>query len=164
MTGNPIPTQSRAVVKGRDLGRCIRCGGAANQYHHRRRRRILDAHTHKPCNALTLCSVCHAWVHANPVAARTHGWIVSAWEDHPGMLPVSTFLWGWVLLHHDGTFTHLSECEQCGQPALLDGGLCVNCLRLEVCCRTPQEAAAAYCGCGGAAAAAVRQLEERMHA
>lgn len=161
---NQIPTKSREVVAARDRRRCVRCGGAGNQYHHRRRRRVLDEHTHQACNGITLCPVCHAWVHANPDQARSFGWIVTAWEDQPDRQPIYTFLWGWTQLRCDGTVTLLSECEGCEKPALLDGGLCIDCLRAEVCCGSPHEAVARSCGCGGMAGTAIRRLRERLEA
>lgn len=162
MPPNPIPTKSRDVVRARDQRRCVRCGGAGIDYHHRRRRGVVDSHTHEACNGITLCPVCHAWVHANPDVARAFGWIVTAWESNPRVMPVSTFLWGWVELRCDGTLTLLSECEGCEKPALLDGGLCLDCLMVERCCGSPQEAVARSCGCGGAAAVAIRNLKARM--
>lgn len=159
---NPIPTKSRLVVRTRDQGRCVRCGGVGGEWHHRRRRRVTDTHTHEACNGITLCPVCHAWVHANPAMAKSFGWIVSAWETDPSAHPVNMFLWGWAGLRCDGTVVLLSECEECEKPALLDGGLCVDCLALERCCGSPQEAVALGCGCGGAAAVAIRRLRERL--
>lgn len=164
VTGNPIPTKSRETVTARDHHHCVRCGGRGNQWHHRRRKRVEDEHTHQACNGITLCPVCHAWVHANPDLARAFGWIVSAWEDRPDTMPIYTFLWGWTLLACDGTVTLLNECEGCEKPALLEGGLCLSCLTEEVCCATPQEAVFRMCGCGGGASTAIRRLKERMQA
>jgi hypothetical protein len=157
---NRIPTASRLIVGARDNGHCVRCGGKGNEWHHRRRRGVRDEHTHAACNGVTLCSVCHAWCHANPTAAREKGWIVSA-HDNPHQAPVWTFLYQWVLLNHDGTLHLVGECDACGQIDFLSSGLCLDCLRQEVCCPSPQAAAASLCGCGGGASAEIRELIER---
>jgi hypothetical protein len=39
---------------------------------------------------VTLCSVDHKWVHANPIEAMALGLIVSRWVDNPYDVPVST--------------------------------------------------------------------------
>jgi hypothetical protein len=158
---NEIPTASRLIVSARDNGQCVRCGGRGSEQHHRRRRRVKDAHTHAACNLITLCSTCHPWVHAYPRQARTYGWIVSAHDD-PHDIPVETFIYHWVLLNHDGTLHMVGQCEECGQIRLLDGGLCVDCLRIEVCHSTAHAAAAALCDCGGSAAEGIRRIRERM--
>lgn len=158
-----IPTASRQVVSERDLDRCVRCGGRSGAWHHRRRRRVEDSHTHEACNGILLCITCHAWVHANPKLAREMGWIVSAW-DLPPAHPVMTFAYGWVSLRCDGTFVLLGACEQCDKPAVLEGGLCLECLSDEVCCPNPAVAVHRMCGCRGAAGVALQRLRERMEA
>lgn len=158
---NPIPTKSRLLVAARDAGHCLRCGGKGNQWHHRRRRGVKDSHTHAACNGITLCpSICHPWVHANPTAAKGMGWIVGAHDD-PHESPVYTFMWGWVLLNHDGTFDAVGECESCETITFTESGLCMVCLRAEVCCPNPQAAASTLCGCGGGAAQSLGRLIQR---
>lgn len=63
----------------RDQDRCVRCRmkPSVKQWHHRRGRAVDDDHQHTPCNGITLCPTCHAWVHANPFEARAKGWIVA---------------------------------------------------------------------------------------
>lgn len=157
---NPIPTKSREIVTARDAGHCVRCGGKGNEWHHRRRRGVKDSHTHEACNGITLCSVCHAWCHANPTVAKAMGWIVSA-HDNPHEAPVRTYMFGWALLNHDGTLHLVGECEVCERITFTSSGRCMTCLREEVCCYSPQMAAAGMCDCGGAAATELRELVDR---
>lgn len=157
---NDIPTASRLIVGARDNMHCTRCGGKGNEWHHRRRRGVKDSHTHAACNGITLCFICHAWVHANARIARSMGWIVSSHGD-PHEEPVHTFMYQWVLLNHDGTMHLVGECEGCETVTFLQRGLCMTCLRKEVCCSSPEGAAAVLCGCGGAAAMDLRKLIER---
>lgn len=128
---NEIPLFSRLAVAERDRTKCVRCGGAGSAWHHRRRRRVKDAHTHEPCNGVTLCLVCHAWAHANPRLAIEQGWIVSAWNS-PLDKPVFTFLYGWAFLNCDGTLVLAGECGECQSIAVLEKGLCLDCLIKEV--------------------------------
>jgi hypothetical protein len=160
VTGNPIPTRSRTIVTARDNGHCVRCGGRGNEWHHRRRRGVKDEHTHAACNGITLCTTCHGWVHANPTTAKGMGWVVSAHGD-PHEEPVYTFLYGWALLNHDGTLHLVGECDECETVTFLDGGLCMVCLRAEVCCSSATAASIALCGCGGHAAEALRRVIDR---
>ena len=90
-----IPEWSRASVKMRCQSRCERCGAPAPRgaWHHRRSRSVRDTHTHCPCNGVWLCNNDHAWVHANPLAARQNGFIVSRNETEPATVPVLT-PWG----------------------------------------------------------------------
>jgi hypothetical protein len=157
---NLIPTKSRLLVGVRDAGRCVRCGGKGNEWHHRRRRGVKDEHTHAACNGILLCPVCHAWCHANSTVARAMGWIVSA-HASPHDEPVHTFMYSWALLNHDGTMVLVGECDECEQVTFTDGGLCLTCLRKEVCCSSAHAAAASMCGCGGGAAESLRRLIER---
>lgn len=159
MTNN-IPTKSRLLVRSRDSGHCCRCGGQGNEWHHRRRKRVLDEHTHLPCNGITLCTVCHAWVHAHPTVSKGMGWIVSA-HDNPHDHPVHTFMYGWALLSHDGTIELQHECIECERVTYTEAGLCMSCLRGLVCCPNAVVAAASGCGCKGAAAVSLLKLIER---
>jgi len=133
---NEIPEWSRKALLVRDLNRCVRCGGMGSAWHHRRRRRVQDSHTHEPCNGVTLCVVCHSWVHANPRLSTEQGWIVSAW-NLPINNPVLTFAYGWAFLNCDGTLVLAGECEECETIAVLEKGLCLDCLITEVGARNP---------------------------
>lgn len=42
---------------------------------------MVDRHQHAPCNGVTCCTVCHAWIHAHPFEARAEGWIVARHAD-----------------------------------------------------------------------------------
>lgn len=89
----PIPPAARAEVKGREMGRCLRCGAPApnGHWHHRRSRSRRDQHTHCPCNGVWLCGTCHEWVHQHPFEAKALGFIVSKYVDDPGVVPVRTW-------------------------------------------------------------------------
>jgi hypothetical protein len=94
---NEIPTIQRAVVKVRDEGKCVRCGGVGSEWHHRRSRSVRDEHQHCACNGVWLCRTCHAWAHAHPFEARRTGFIVSR-HSTPVDHPVECVMRGWVRL------------------------------------------------------------------
>ncbi len=67
-------------VWARSSGRCehpidARCSGQCEQVHHLAGRGGSDPH--RLSNLIGLCAACHAWVHANPAAARDAGLMVS---------------------------------------------------------------------------------------
>lgn len=105
-----IPDTARTLVRSRAHHRCERCGAPApnGQWHHRRSRRVVDDHTHCPCNGVWLCGTCHRWAHANPTAARPTGFIVSQWVTIPRMVPVITS-WGIRTHECEGTFAFLAD-------------------------------------------------------
>lgn len=105
---NEIPTAKRQACAQRDDRRCLRCGGNGYQLHHRRGRAVRDDHTHCTCNLVTLCSVCHAWAHANPGLAMGQGWIVGRMTDRPSVVLVNTAQYGFAVLTCDGDL-QLSE-------------------------------------------------------
>lgn len=158
---NEIPAAELTLIDARDYGRCARCGGRGGARHHRRRRRVADTHTHQPCNVVTLCLTCHSDVHAHPTMAKEQGWILKPWTTDPHREAVRHYLYGWVWLQCDGTFVLLGECEGCESITLLEGGLCMACLRTEVCHSSPVSAAVAMCGCGGVAATQMEKLIRR---
>lgn len=82
---------------------CQRCGGVGSDWHHRRSRRVVDEHTHCPCNGVLLCRTCHAWVHGHPELAQGMGLIVSAYWS-PSMFPVQCFDGREWLLDCEGNF------------------------------------------------------------
>ena len=102
---NPIPTASRVMVHERDKGQCLRCTGGRVEIHHRRGRAVKDEHTHCGGNLVSLCAVCHAWVHANPKEAMRLGWIVTREAVDPGTHRLHTTRWGWAVLTCDGRLT-----------------------------------------------------------
>lgn len=88
--GNPIPRKVRVAVRERSAGRCeLRatsdCTGVATDQHHRKRRRDGG---HGLANVVDACRPCHTHAHAHPRQARDMGWIVSAFEVDPAMVPI----------------------------------------------------------------------------
>ncbi|QGJ92845.1 HNH endonuclease [Arthrobacter phage Beagle] len=103
-----IPTRSRLIVKERSNNQCSRCGNLGGEWHHRRRRGIKAGHDpHCPCIGVWLCNTCHRFVHANPVRAQELGLIISAYEEEPWNVPMSTFM-GWVANDCDGNVSFTS--------------------------------------------------------
>lgn len=101
MSGNLIPTRARAVVRERDGGHCLRCGaGGGIEVHHRRRRGVGED-PHQYPNLISLCAVCHPWVHAHPEDARAGGFIVSMHVDDVAGVRVTSFM-GCLMLATDG--------------------------------------------------------------
>lgn len=100
-SSNAIPTRVRQVVRERDGGHCLRCGAAGTQVHHRRRRGVRDGHQHGYENCVSLCHVCHAWVHAHPIDARDAGLIVSMHELDVQTIVLMSYM-GPITLEADG--------------------------------------------------------------
>lgn len=75
-------------------------------WHHRRSRSVRDDHQHCPCNGITLCATCHAWVHAHPLDARRGGWIVSRAEPTPWKVPCKAEADHWMNLDCFGGARH----------------------------------------------------------
>lgn len=96
-----IPTVQRSLVKVRDNWRCVRCGGPGAEWHHRRSRSVRDEHQHCACNGVWLCTTCHRWVHANPFAARSTGFIVSR-HGQPSEEAIQCAMRGLVTLTCEG--------------------------------------------------------------
>lgn len=55
-----------------------------------------------------LCGTCHKWAHANPKAAKVHGYIIAPFETDPASIPIKTFM-GWVTFSEDGGVTVMEE-------------------------------------------------------
>ena len=89
--GNPIPPEARKVVVRREGGLCLRCTMRGYDVHHRRSRRVVDAHTHCPCNMVLLCRTCHSWAHGlgddSSLAVRA-GYKVAQWAPEPGRVVI----------------------------------------------------------------------------
>jgi 5-methylcytosine-specific restriction endonuclease McrA len=93
-SGDDPSPEVRAMVEGRDLGWCVRCGlavGSGPQSVHHRIRRSQGG-SHQPENLILLCGSgttgCHGWVHAHPADARDSGWLLKSHED-PLAVPVA---------------------------------------------------------------------------
>lgn len=97
--------KTRAIVKERCMGHCERCAARGAEMHHRKNRS--QGGEWSPSNIVCLCSKCHNWVGANPIAAHEVGLHVRPWED-PEDSPIKT---GNVpfLLDNDGCFTTLHD-------------------------------------------------------
>lgn len=99
------------LVRGRDRGRCVRCGvyTPGGSIHHRQGRGGTDPH--RPAALGLFCGSgttgCHGYVHANPAEAYAKGWMVrrlgtAVCEG----IPIRTYA-GWVLFNADGTTTRV---------------------------------------------------------
>ncbi|MEE8739022.1 MAG: hypothetical protein SOI66_08985 [Bifidobacterium sp.] len=102
------------LVDERDERRCICCGkpletAFSASRHHRRMRSHPWPGLHETSNLIDVCGSgstgCHGLIHANPALARSQGWLVSAYEDHPETVPINTYRHGWVLLDNQGNWT-----------------------------------------------------------
>lgn len=75
-----VLAKARLVVAERSQGQCegrtMVCTGVAEAVHHRLRRS--QGGKHEPENLLALCTACHNWVHANPLAACEKGLLLKA--------------------------------------------------------------------------------------
>lgn len=91
-------------IRERDGDRCARCGSADSPHvHHRQLRSQLGPDTWSNC--VTLCALCHHWVHHNIAEALTGGWLVDSGTD-PALVPVQHWMWpsGRVRLMDNGVF------------------------------------------------------------
>lgn len=104
-----IPPESYALVRDRNGGRCIRCGGNGNQWHHRRSRRVRAGHRHCACNGAWLCGSDHRMVHAEPEQARREGLVISQWVDEPFGVPFRDSMGWWWRLTCAGGYEPLTE-------------------------------------------------------
>lgn len=114
-----IPASARAFVKVRDRDECIACCVGLNgrgHWHHRRSRSVRDDLTHSPANGILLCATDHSRVHADPVWARSQGYIVSRYSS-PLDVPVM-HKGSWVWLNGGSIFT----------PATMRGGNTIDCV------------------------------------
>jgi hypothetical protein len=91
---------ARAVLRRRSGGLCEGCHREeATDYAHRVSR--AQGGPWCPANALHLGRGCHRWSHAEPVAARSVGWLLCSTDDYltfPALLPCI----GWAYLTPDG--------------------------------------------------------------
>lgn len=86
-----FPAAVRAKVLTRDLNRCARCGRFIPEgahLHHRKLRSQGGLGLVE--NGITLCPLCHHWVHNTVAAAKATGLIVPSWAD-PEVTPVMTW-------------------------------------------------------------------------
>jgi 5-methylcytosine-specific restriction endonuclease McrA len=95
---------TREEIRQRDGNCCARCGHGGALHVHHRVRRSQGGKDDSP-NLITLCEPCHRWTHANPMAARREGLLLSRSTD-PGAVPVDhhQFPDGPVLLGPELTF------------------------------------------------------------
>jgi hypothetical protein len=103
--------ESRALVTGRDEGRCLRClSYGVNDWHHRRTRSVADEHTHCPCNGVLLCRHDHSWAHLAVGQGRGihEGLILSRHLDFPFDAPVRV-MGQWYRLLCDGRSVALAD-------------------------------------------------------
>ncbi len=95
---------SREEIRTRDGQRCAKCGSPRDLHVHHRIRRSQGGRD-EPQNLVTLCQIHHSWVHANPMAARREGLLLSRGTD-PATVPIDHHMFpaGPVLLGPDLTF------------------------------------------------------------
>lgn len=83
---DPLWSAARSVALDRDEGRCCRCGDLATEVHHRRLKGAGGStlpDRHRPDRLVSLCAVCHDWVHGalNRRPAEAAGLIVRRTHD-----------------------------------------------------------------------------------
>lgn len=95
---------SQPEIRERDGDRCSRCGSADSLHvHHRQLRSRSGRDTWQ--NQVTLCALCHHWVHHNVAQATEDGWMVAS-EADPAEVLIRHSMWpdGPVRLGDHGTF------------------------------------------------------------
>lgn len=97
--------RARRIVHARAWGVCEMCGQARSaEWQHRKNRS--QGGRWDVVNGLSLCSPCHAYIHAHPEEAVKQGWTVLSHDD-PEEQPVRLRPWcgdGWYLLTEDGMY------------------------------------------------------------
>lgn len=114
----PKPTpveerQARAAVKGRDGGRCVRCGGLANNFDHRRNSsqggQIVASNGQLLCGTGT--TGCHGWKTSHPAEAIATGYAVPGYAD-PAFWPAARSFGDvteWCLYTDDAQIVPISQ-------------------------------------------------------
>jgi 5-methylcytosine-specific restriction endonuclease McrA len=108
-------TRVEDLVRARAAGLCERCGRGVMQadMHHRKLRS--RGGPDSASNLVHICRRCHNWIHENPAAATTDGWMVGS--------------------HFDAEITRLDHCRY-GAVYLADDGqvygvIPTDCVRAE---------------------------------
>jgi hypothetical protein len=88
-----IPAPVRRLVRLRDLNLCVHCGQRADHQHHRLLKGMggsTGPHANCPCVLVSLCHLCHSWVHldASRLEAMAEGLIIPRATPLPRLLPV----------------------------------------------------------------------------
>jgi hypothetical protein len=93
---------SDTEIKERDGNRCARCGGVTGGLHIHHRMLRSAGSDERACNRVTLCAMCHNFVHMHPTISIDEGWLCGRYGD-PAEVPVDHNLWpaGPVLLTDD---------------------------------------------------------------
>ena len=103
--GRRVWEETRRDVLQRDGEQCAVCGERAGDVHHRRRRGSGGSRDPRIAygwaNLISLCRICHSWVHGNRAEAIEMGLVLEA-RDVPTEVPVRHAVHGPVLLTHDG--------------------------------------------------------------
>ena len=111
--GRKLDQPSREVcdiVDNRDGRSCARCGkslySVVGARHHRKlRSQASKTEKHTVSN---LIRTCHEWIHANPMLAYEHGYLVHSYAD-PREVPIDHVKWGTCYLWNDGTVATIPE-------------------------------------------------------
>ena len=99
-----FPPDVAKVVLSRSNGACealvtSSCVGRGQHIHHRKLRSQGGRHSIENC--VSICHMCHDWIHANPGISYEWGWLVKSY-DHPEETPVRV-IGNW--LHLSDTYT-----------------------------------------------------------
>lgn len=96
------PICTDAEIKERDGGRCARCGGIKGGLHVHHRMLRSAGSDERACNRVTLCAMCHNFVHMHPATSIDEGWLVGRYADAAEQ-PIQHYLWptGLILLTDD---------------------------------------------------------------
>lgn len=98
---NQIPEAVSRLVRERDQGRCIVCGGPGTERMHRIPRRDGG---HAASNIALGCHACHARAHASPAWGYRIGIMASRYVVAVTLVPIQSWR-GWVLLDDEGGYT-----------------------------------------------------------
>ena len=104
MSKGKFPPDVARVVLSRADGACealisSSCIGRGQHIHHRQLRS--QGGRHSVANCVSICHMCHDWIHANPELAYDWGWLVKSYTD-PEETPVRV-IGNWLLL--SGSYT-----------------------------------------------------------
>jgi 5-methylcytosine-specific restriction protein A len=105
---------AKRLTEARDGGKCLRCLGVAQDVHHRLVRGMGGSKAPAVAglaNLVSLCRICHDWVHGHPGEAYKAGWLVGR-STVPANAPIRLSAGEWLWLADDGSTRWDGRCAR----------------------------------------------------
>jgi 5-methylcytosine-specific restriction enzyme A len=105
-------SKARIAVLERDEYNCVKCGRPATDVHHRQPKKMGGTKNARIvyglANLVSLCRLCHSWIHGNPNESYDAGWLVRSGKD-PEEVGID-LNFGTLMLKMDGTSDLVEAC------------------------------------------------------